>query len=369
MTAQPEFPGLAAALADSRRLRQRKLVQLPLLGSRAVFTDVQGRGPGESTAPSALADLISSISEIGLLQPVLVEQLDERHLLVAGERRLRAMRWGATSAPDNPHFQALPAVVCPGPLEEEERRRWQLVENLARERLQPGELASALLYERCALLAQRLAAASISIPEAVRKEPDPVARFRQLEGLRGSSAEAAAPWSDVLRRVGVQMSPRKARAVVAAFRALPRELSAEMDAHEIALTTRMRFLDLAGGRADAASEIWQAVRGRGRVDLLSAAVHAAARDPALSAEAAVEAAEELHESANTSRAAKLSRPAGDEGHLEPRAIASSLVERTCTVLGELAEQLRAGCRAEGYEAGSLRLLVADLHRLLEEAGS
>lgn len=369
MSARPEFAGLVSSLAESRRLRRRKLVQLPLLGPRAVFTDVQGRGPGESTAPSALADLISSISEIGLLQPVLVEQVGHGHLLVAGERRLRAMRWGATSAPDNPHFQSLPAVVCPGPLEEEERRRWQLVENLARERLQPGELAAALLYERCALLAQRLAAASVAVPKAVLREPDPVVRFERLEELRGSSAEAAAPWTDVLRRVGVQMSARKARAVVAAFRALPRELSAEMDAHEVALATRMRFLDLAGGRTDAATEIWQAVRGRGRVDLLCAAVGVATSDPALSPEAAVEAAEELHESANASRSAKLSKPAGRTEDGPTGAVAPSLIQRARAVLGELAEQLRDGRRIEGYEGGSLRLLMADLNRLLEGARS
>jgi ParB family chromosome partitioning protein len=367
MTGQPEFAGLVASLADSQRLRRRKLVQLPLLGSHAVFTDVQGRGPGESTAPSALADLISSISEIGLLQPVLVEELDGRHLLVAGERRLRAMRWGATSAPDNPHFKTLPAVVCPGPLEEEERRRWQLVENLARERLQPGELAAALLYERCALLAQRLVGASIAVPESVRKEPDPVARFQQLEDLRGSNAEAAAPWTDVLRRIGVQMSARKARAVVAAFRALPRELSAEMDAHEVALTTRMRFLDLAGGRSDAATEIWQAVRSKGRVDLLSAALNAATQDPELSSEEAVEAAEDLHEVANNSRAAKLSKLSDGAGPMPREPVAQGLVQRTRVALTDLAQQLRDGCRIEGYEAGSLRLLLADLNRLLEEA--
>ncbi len=81
---------------------------------------------------------------------MLVEEIDPSDgthpamKLAAGERRLRACRWGAVNRPDNPHFAALPAVVCPGPLPDEERRIWQLVENLARESLRPGELAAAV---------------------------------------------------------------------------------------------------------------------------------------------------------------------------------------------------------------------------------
>jgi ParB family chromosome partitioning protein len=41
-------------------------------------------------------------------------------------------------------------------LSEAERQTWQLVENLAREELQPGELAAALMFERCALLTVKL---------------------------------------------------------------------------------------------------------------------------------------------------------------------------------------------------------------------
>ncbi|GAA3243680.1 ParB N-terminal domain-containing protein [Actinocorallia longicatena] len=356
-----ESAGLLAAMAASERLRCRRFELLPLRGEGAVFTDVQGRGPGESTAPSALADLISSISEIGLLQPVLVEVYVGRHHLVAGERRLRAMRWGATAAPGNPHFAALPAVVCDGPLTEEERRRWQLVENLARERLQPRELAAALLYERSAILAERLAGAGIEVPPEVMAEPDAVTRFASLERVRGHNAGVAAPWSDVLRRTGVQMSSRKARAVVAAFRALPRELSEEMDAHQVALTTRLSYLRLAGGRSHAAEEIWSAVRERGRTDLLSAAVQAAIEDPERTVEETLGAAEDVHQAANASRAAKLSaEPALTSG------VESALVRRTLGALRELSTQLAAGAQIDGYAAGSLRLLVAELHGRFEK---
>src|SRR5947209_18097043 len=109
-----------------------------MTGPGAAFSEVQGRAPGESTTPANLVELISSIATVGVLQPVLVEELEGRRMrLVAGERRLRAVLWGVANLPDNVHFQTIPAVVCPGPLSEAERRTWQLVENLAREDLAP----------------------------------------------------------------------------------------------------------------------------------------------------------------------------------------------------------------------------------------
>ncbi len=93
---------LARRIGVSQRLQRRRFELLPLRGAGAVFTQVQARGPGESTAPAELADLISSIREIGLLQPVLVEELaDEsggggagRHHLVA-QNPLAYARHGA----------------------------------------------------------------------------------------------------------------------------------------------------------------------------------------------------------------------------------------------------------------------------------
>ena len=115
--------GIARALGASVALRARRLELLPLEGPGAPFTEPQGREPGSSTSPADLAELVSSIARVGLLQPVLVEELPSGgRRLVAGERRLRALRWGAAHLPDNPHFHAVPALVCPGPLSEEDRR-------------------------------------------------------------------------------------------------------------------------------------------------------------------------------------------------------------------------------------------------------
>ncbi|MFZ3491633.1 ParB/RepB/Spo0J family partition protein [Streptomyces sp. 5.8] len=312
----PAVLGLAEALNSSEQLRQRRFEMLPMHGS--VYTDVQGRGPGPSTSPEGLADLITSISAVGVLHPVLVEELPGpgdrvQRRLVIGERRYRACRWGAVNQPDNPRFEKLPAVICPGPISEEDRRTWQLVENLAREDLQPGELASALLLERSAILRTQLANAGIEVSEDIQRLEDPVARFEAMEKLRGSDANLAAPWNLVLRRLGLQITPRRAREVVAAFRTLPRELSADMDQHQVALAARTNLARLSRGRREAASELWQAVKRLGRTDLLSAATRAQVTNPELPAEAAVTAAVVSYEQANTERAAALARPTVENG--------------------------------------------------------
>jgi ParB family chromosome partitioning protein len=368
----PTAVDIARRLSGSERLRQRRFELLPLRGPGAAWTDVQGRGPGETTTPAGLADLISSIGTYGVLQPILVEEVlasgarGPRRSLVAGERRLRAARWGATSELDNPHFQSIPAVVCPGPLSEEERRTWQLVENLAREDLRPGELAAALLFERCALLTSKLLAAGTAVPVDIVAIDDPVGRFQALERLRGTDVQAAAPWQQVLRRLGIQLSPRKARAVVAAFAALPPELSAEMDEHRVALHTRLAYVRLDRGRRAAAAELWEAVKAQGRPDLLGAAVRERLEAPEINAEQALDRAAVLHADANTARAERLrAQHATEPVDGGERAVAPAAVAAALAGLRALVAELRSGHGLRRYDAGSLRLIADELLQLLD----
>lgn len=379
---RPSVVDLARRLTLSDRLRARRLELLPLTGPGAAFTEVQGRQPGEATAPAALADLISSIGAVGVLQPILVEEADGRRLVVAGERRLRAARWGATADPENPHYQSIPAVICPGPLAEEERRVWQLVENLAREDLQPGELGAALLFERCAVMAVKLLAAGVAVPAEVFTWDDPVARYRHLDRLRNGNPKAAAPWDEVLRRLGIQLSARQARALVAAFTALPPELSSDFDAHKITLTTRQTFLRLDTGRSAAAEQLWAAVKARGNTRLLAAATAEVLEHPDLDADDAVDLAEQRHLDANAARAARLTRGDDDielddgldgadaafEPSASPDVVAAEVVAGALSGLRQLLADLRAGAQLAGYEAGSLRLCVDELATLLRSTG-
>lgn len=366
---RPSVVDLARRLTLSERLQRRRFELLPLTGPGAAFADVQGRRPGEATAPAALADLISSIASVGVLQPILVEELDGgRRRLVAGERRLRAAKWGATAveASANPHFAAIPAVVCPGPLSEEERRTWQLVENLAREDLRPGELAAALVFERCAVLTAKLLGAGVPVPDDVLRTDDPVERFRRLERLRGANRQVAAPWPEVLRRLGIQVSARQARALAAAFAALPREVSADMDAHRVALATRVAYLRLDAGRRQAAAELWEAVKARGRPELLGAAVRECIDHPRLTPDEALERAVDLHVEANRSRSERLRIPESDADDRHTP-VPLDLVDRALDGLRALLEQLRAGAVVDGYRAGSLRLFVRELASFVDKS--
>ncbi|MDP7739645.1 MULTISPECIES: ParB/RepB/Spo0J family partition protein [Mycobacterium] len=348
-------------MASSERLRKRQFTMLPLNGPTAPVTGVQGRGPGDSTTPAELEGLISSIAIVGLLQPLLVEQLGSRHILVAGERRLRALRYGHVHQPDNEHFQTAPAIVCPGPLSEEERRCWQLVENLAREDLGVGELGAALLFERSAVLAGALQSHGVEVPDAVMAVEDPTNRWLLLDKHRVSAGahSVGAPWEEVLKRIGVQLNVDKAKQVVRAFKALPAEVSSQMDAEGVALATRLDFLKLGKGRDNAASEIWAAVRERGTPKLLGSAVRAALADPNLSGEQAVEVAQQLHEAANASRSAAL-RGGSDAADGEVEEADPEIVGAAVTALTRLLAELRGGKKIGGYAGGTLLLHAREL---------
>ncbi|MFD8493310.1 ParB/RepB/Spo0J family partition protein [Amycolatopsis sp. NPDC059657] len=342
-------------LGLSPRLRQRRFALLPLRGEGSPFTEAQGRQPGDSTTPIELVDLISSISTVGVLQPVLVEEIraDEHQppalRLAAGERRLRACRWGAVHRPDNPHFAELPAIVCPGPLSDEERRIWQLVENLAREDLRPGELAAALMLDRCAVLLGKLIAAGRAVPSEVYEIDDPTDRFQAMERIRGTDTTCAAPWAEVLSRLGLQLSPRKARELVRAFAELPRELSEDMDEAKVSLHTRIRFIELRRGREEAANDIWAAVKNTSRMNLLPTALAIATDHDGLSPDEALTAAERVHANANNARAAKL-RTGPDEVPVVDR----QLVDNALAALRAL---VAADTPLEEHDRASLRLLA------------
>lgn len=360
---------------DTGNVRRRRLEMIPLRGLGAPYAETQPRQPGDSSTPAELSDLISSIAEIGVLHPVLVEERladdSQRPKLrvVAGERRLRACRWGAVHLPDNPNFNAIPAIISPGPVPPEERRKWQLVENLAREPLRPGEQAAALLLHRSAILAGKLLRAARPVPVGVYDIDDPVERFQALEKIRAGDAECAAPWSEVLSRLGLQLTPRKARQIVRAFAELPRELSAEMDEEQIALHTRIRFAQLRQGREAAAGQIWAAVKDRKRADLLPAAVQASLDNPALEPDSALDAAEALHEAANAARSAKLARPGPEHAVPGGTSADRAIVQTALGALRDLVAELLEGRYPSRFDLGSLRLLIEELTRLLAVPGA
>jgi len=88
--------------------------------------------PRHYFAEEALAELAQSIKENGLLQPLTVRQVNGRYELVAGERRLRAVKIL--------HWEKVPALV--ETLDEGQAHLLTVVENLQRADLTPLEEAN-----------------------------------------------------------------------------------------------------------------------------------------------------------------------------------------------------------------------------------
>lgn len=377
------FSEVTSRLAASQRLRQRRFEALPPDGPGAPWCEAQGRGPGESTSAAGLVELISSIGTVGVLQPILVEELaDGFRRVVAGARRLMAVRAGRLEDPSNPHFVTVPALICPGPLSGPEIRTWQLIENLARTDLADGELGAALMWERCELLAMRLSAAGHPVAlEGLSEDPrerwPALERARLAAGLHGTGA----PWSDVLGRLGLQLTASKAEKVVRAFAMLPAEMSSDMDAHQVAVSTRLEWIRFAStGRAAAADAIWAALKERGRPALLRSAVATAQSDPDLEIDAVCDTAEAADAEA---RAARTSTRLGlhavpdlndnsadgfdSDGVVDANGrflVAAQTVEEFEVALDRISGQVRAGA-VLGPTAGRLHARLVELVDMLE----
>lgn len=91
------------------------------------------RQPRQVFEEEPLAELVFSIREIGLLQPVVVREVEDGYELIAGERRLRASREAG--------LEAIPAIIRA--TDDEDLLRDALLENLHRANLNALEEAAA----------------------------------------------------------------------------------------------------------------------------------------------------------------------------------------------------------------------------------
>jgi ParB family transcriptional regulator, chromosome partitioning protein len=128
--------GLAAILPTAK-VEEESLERIPI-----ELIQPNPRQPRRSFDEQALMELAESLKANGLLQPVLLRPLvGGGYELVAGERRWRAARLAG--------FERLPAIVRS--TEESQRLQLALIENMAREDLNPIEAARA-----CAALVDEL---------------------------------------------------------------------------------------------------------------------------------------------------------------------------------------------------------------------
>jgi ParB family chromosome partitioning protein len=118
-----------------------------------------------------LSELIASISEKGIIEPLVVRQRSERFQIIAGERRYQASVQAG--------LRELPVVIRE--VDDTEVIELALIENLQRKDLTPFEEAEALrgLAEQCAYthedLARRLGKSRTSITESLTLNAMPAA--------------------------------------------------------------------------------------------------------------------------------------------------------------------------------------------------
>lgn len=122
-----------------------QVVSLPL-----TLIDPNRDQPRRSFDEEALKELARSIENVGVLQPVLVQQTGERYRLIAGERRFRAARLAGLTE--------LPAIIRD--FDEGRRLEVALIENLQRDDLNPLEEAMGIrgLMEQCGYTQEQAAA-------------------------------------------------------------------------------------------------------------------------------------------------------------------------------------------------------------------
>ena len=150
-----------------------------------------------------LSELIASINEKGILEPLVVRQRGDRFQIVAGERRYQAaVQVG---------LRELPAVIRD--VDETEMLELALIENLQRKDLTPFEESEALqgLAESCGYthedLARRLGKSRTSVTEslALNAMPDEVRNLCRLADISSKS---------LLLQVVRQNTPEKMTALV-----------------------------------------------------------------------------------------------------------------------------------------------------------
>lgn len=132
-------PGAAEAAASGHGAGGEAAAPEPVAGAHFAELPLDAvtpnpRQPREVFDEDALAELVTSIKEVGLLQPVVVRQVaPERYELIMGERRWRACREAG--------LERIPAIVRA--TEDDRMLLDALLENLHRAQLNPLEEAAA----------------------------------------------------------------------------------------------------------------------------------------------------------------------------------------------------------------------------------
>ena len=174
--------GLSALLPGAAE-REPDFLRIPVSEIRG-----SGQQPRRSFSPEELRDLVESIREKGVLQPVIVRPTAAGYELVAGERRLRAAQAAGVGT--------IPAIVKK--FSDRESLEAALVENVQRADLNAIELAEA--YHRLAVefslsheeIARRVGKDRVTVANTVRLLKLPAAVKQAVVDGRLSAGHARA---------------------------------------------------------------------------------------------------------------------------------------------------------------------------------
>lgn len=179
--------------------------------------------PRKTFDEDEIVGLAASIEAHGLMQPLVVRRKDDGYELIAGERRLRALRLLGR--------QTAPAIVQPD-VDDRQALELALVENIQRVQLNPVEEARAiaLMHDRVGLTAAQIAerlgkkVGYVERALAILALPDEVLAELNTGRLSPAQAGALATWSEhpkIVQLMAYHAITRKVSAATIEESALP----------------------------------------------------------------------------------------------------------------------------------------------------
>lgn len=324
--------------------------------------DADPEQPRREFDPAGLRDLMGSIASVGLIEPLVVTPgTGGRWRLVAGERRLRAIRMGIEAHPENPHFRLVPVLVRPEPPGELERIRMQLDENRVRENLTPGEIAGAYRAAKLVLEvqeAEKYLAALKALPDSY--DPGaPIAKRRSVlaKAMRAKrQAWPNASWTEVFAALG-QPADRRVLAILR----ISDDVLARCDKLGLTKSAAASLAELSKWEDQMA--VLDAVAAVGDPSLVSPVVEQMLADPSLDARGALNAVLDMRQAvreAGTRRAV----PNGQAVLPKPPCPGTEFA-RIAAALRDAIAMVGTYALTE-YQAGSVRLLATRLLTALGE---
>ncbi len=214
----------------------------------------RGDQPRKNFDENALQLLADSIREHGVIQPIIVREMDgigENYEIIAGERRWRASRLAG--------LDEIPAVIMTG--DDLKVAEVSLIENVQRKDLNPIEeaLAYRALIERFGLKQEEVAAQAGKSRSAVANMlrllelPDEILEFVQADRLSMGHARALLGLVDDEQMVPLaemtmqkELSVREVESLVRKYNAKTEEIPDEIDTSNAATQRRVYMKELEG---------------------------------------------------------------------------------------------------------------------------